>query len=134
VVLLTDLRSEADAVPFADAVHRAFREPFKIQGSDVRTSASIGIALGDAECASPDEIIRDADTAMYHAKAAGGAGHIIFDRAMRAHVVARLQLESDIRCAIQDNAIGIVYQPIVCVQTGRAVAVEALVRWSHPQQ
>ena len=95
------------------------------------TTASIGIAFGPAHYNNPDEVMRDADTAMYHAKSRGKARHEVFDEAMHARVRDRLSLENDLRRAIATNGFEVVYQPIVLLSTGMCVGFESLVRWTR---
>jgi PAS domain S-box-containing protein len=133
VILLEGVRSEQDAVDIAQVVHRAVEQPFAVHNQDVHVTASIGIALGCAECASPEDLLRDADTAMYHAKAAGRARHVVFDRSMRDAAVTRLRLENDLRSAIRRGEITLEYQPIFSLRSSEVIAVEALARWRHPE-
>jgi EAL domain-containing protein (putative c-di-GMP-specific phosphodiesterase class I) len=97
----------------------------------VFTSASIGIAFAHAQYASPDEIMRDADTAMYHAKSRGKARHELFDADMHARVRDRLGLENDLRHAVGSNLLEVHYQPIVSLTSGMCVGFESLVRWTR---
>ena len=95
------------------------------------TSASIGIAFGPAHYNNPDEIMRDADTAMYHAKSRGKARHEVFDADMHARVRDRLGLENDLRHAVANNDFEVHYQPIVSLASGMCVGFESLVRWTR---
>jgi diguanylate cyclase (GGDEF)-like protein/PAS domain S-box-containing protein len=106
--------------------------PFTIEGQEIFTSASIGVTIAGPEYERPEQIIRDADTAMYRAKAQGRARSELFDAEMRAEAVERLQTETDLRRAIERNELRCVYQPIVDLQSGTVVGFEALVRWQHP--
>ena len=106
-------------------------EPFSIGGREVFTSASIGIAFGLPHYTNPDEIMRDADTAMYHAKSRGKARHELFDADMHARVRDRLGLENDLRHAINSNDFEVHYQPIVSLASGMCVGFESLVRWTR---
>jgi len=101
-------------------------------GREVFTSLSIGIALSSHGYEQAEDILRDADTAMYRAKSMGKARYEIFDADMRAGVVARLQLEMDLRRALEHGEFHNVYQPIVSLAAGHIVGVEALLRWQHP--
>ncbi|MEX2218977.1 MAG: EAL domain-containing protein [Phycisphaerales bacterium] len=132
VILLRTVQGEPEAADFAAAVHGACDALIPVQGTDVHISASIGIALDDGAYASPDEVLRDADTAMYHAKSRGRSRDSFFTAAMRESAIARLQVETDLRRAIQCAEIAVVYQPIICLRTGRIQSVEALARWTHP--
>jgi EAL domain-containing protein (putative c-di-GMP-specific phosphodiesterase class I) len=112
-------------------VQEALSKPFSIGGREVFTSASIGIAFGLAQYSSPDEIMHDADTAMYQAKARGKARHEVFDADMDARARDRLGLENDLRHAVAGNDFEMHYQPIVALDSGMCVGFESLVRWSR---
>src|SRR6185436_4543 len=130
-VLLNGLADDAQANAIAGRIQEALVEPFAIAGREVFTSASIGIAFGPAHYTNPDEIMRDADTAMYHAKSRGKARHEVFDAAMHARVRDRLSLENDLRKAIAINDFEVHYQPIVALTSGMCVGFESLVRWTR---
>src|SRR4029450_10310796 len=100
-------------------------------GREVFTSASIGIAFSGVEYSNPEEIMRDADTAMYQAKSRGRARHELFDGEMHVRAIDRLGLESDLRHAINSNAFEVYYQPIVSLHSRMCVGFEALVRWNR---
>jgi len=125
------LNDDAQANAIAGRIQAALSAPFSIAGREVFTSTSIGIAFGPAHYANPDEIMRDADTAMYHAKSRGKARHEVFDADMHARVKDRLSLESDLRRAIAANDFEVVYQPIVSLTSGMCVGFESLVRWTR---
>lgn len=133
VVLLRGCSADDEAEIVAGAIHACFSEPIMIQGSKIFSTASIGITVDHGEYTSPDDILRDADTAMYHAKAMGAGRHVFFDRSMREIAIARLRLENDLRWAIQHGGIGVVYQPIVDLEGGTPIGLEALARWTHPE-
>ncbi|HET9482586.1 MAG TPA: PAS domain S-box protein, partial [Xanthomonadales bacterium] len=122
------------ALALADRVLGIFDRAFDIAGHHVYSGASVGVVLGRAEYRSPDQVLRDADTAMYRAKAAGKSAYVVFDEAMHAAARARFQLEIDLRLAFEREEFRTWYQPIVSLRDGRIVAVEALVRWQHPQR
>ena len=130
-ILLNGLNTEQQANVIAFRVQEALSKPFLIGGREVFTSASIGIAFGLAQYNSPDEIMHDADTAMYHAKARGKARHEVFDADMDARVRDRLGLENDLRRAVNANDFEMHYQPIVSLATGMCVGFESLVRWKR---
>jgi diguanylate cyclase (GGDEF)-like protein/PAS domain S-box-containing protein len=130
-VLLSSLSSEAQANTVAFRIQEALSTPFAIGGREVFTTASIGIALSFPHYSTPDEIMRDADTAMYHAKTSGKARHELFDADMHARVRDRLGLESDLRHAVSNNAFEVHYQPIVLLDTGMCVGFESLIRWQR---
>src|SRR5205823_9603420 len=113
---------------------RELPQPFELAGQEVFTSASIGISLGGTAEQRPEDFLRDADTAMYRAKAQGIAKHTVFDITMHDHAVAVLQLENDLRRAVDRGELRVKYQPIVALASARIVGFEALVRWQHRQR
>jgi diguanylate cyclase (GGDEF)-like protein len=130
-ILLNGLHSEEQANVIAFRVQEALHKPFSIDGREVFTSASIGIAFGLPQYTKPDEIMHDADTAMYQAKARGKARHEVFDADMDARVRDRLGLENDLRHAVKAEAFEVHYQPIVSLASGMCVGFESLVRWTR---
>jgi diguanylate cyclase (GGDEF)-like protein/PAS domain S-box-containing protein len=116
----------------ADRVQREVCQPFDIGGQEVFTSASIGIALGGTNEHRPEDLLRDADTAMYRAKALGVARYAVFDVSMHDHAVARMQMETDLRRAVERGELRVHYQPVVALQSARITGFEALARWQHP--
>jgi predicted signal transduction protein with EAL and GGDEF domain len=130
-ILLNGLNDEQQANGIAFRIQEALSAPFSIAGREVFTSASIGIAPGLAEYITPDEIMRDADTAMYHAKARGKARHELFDADMHARTRDRLGLENDLRHAVNNKEFTVAYQPIVSLASGMCVGFESLVRWTR---
>jgi diguanylate cyclase (GGDEF)-like protein/PAS domain S-box-containing protein len=130
-ILLNRLTDDSQANGIACRIQDAFAAPFSIGGREVFSSVSMGIAFGPAHYTNPDEVMRDADTAMYHAKARGKARHEVFDADMHARVRDRLSLENDLRRAIISNDFEIVYQPIVRLNSGMCVGFESLVRWTR---
>jgi predicted signal transduction protein with EAL and GGDEF domain len=133
-VLIDSTSSVNDATRVAERIMIELQRPFYLQGQDVFVSASIGIALSTTGYQMPDDLLRDADIAMYRAKANGKSRYEVFDQKMHAHAVALLQLETDLRLAIERNEFRILYQPVISLRTGRIAGVEALVRWEHPQR
>ncbi|HVX05237.1 MAG TPA: EAL domain-containing protein [Rhodanobacteraceae bacterium] len=131
-ILLTDINDPSDAVRVANRVKDVLRLPFAIEGQDVYTSASIGIASSASGYESADAILRDADLAMYRAKALGKARWELFDREMHRAAMKRLALETDLRHALQEQEFVLHYQPIVSLQTNEVAGFEALVRWQKP--
>jgi len=131
-VLLDDLKDPNDAKRAAERLMKALATPFVLGGKEVFTSVSIGIALSNPAYEQADEILRDADTAMYRAKSLGKARYEVFDADMRASVMARLQLETDLRRAIEREEFRNFYQPIVSLASGKIAGFEALLRWQHP--
>ena len=133
-IVVNEIRDVADALRMAERVQQEIGLPFLVGGHEVFTSVSVGIAVSDARYERPVEILRDADTAMYRAKALGTSHHVVFDQAMHTNAMHRLKLESDLRRAIERNELRVHYQPIVEIATGRAVGFEALARWQHPER
>ncbi len=122
------------AVAIARRVLKLFEQPFELSGQQVFSAASLGIVLGRPDYESPDQVLRDADTAMYRAKAAGKSGFVIFDEGMHQQALSRLQLETDFRLAFERAEFRLHYQPIIQLGSGRLVGAEALVRWQHPSR
>ncbi len=130
-ILVEDIAAVPDAAAVAARVHAALDAPFPLGGQEFFLTTSIGIAMG-AAYHEPDDLLRDADTAMYRAKAAGKARHVIFDPAMHEHAVTRLRLENDLRRAIEGEELTVHYQPVIALDSGALAGFEALVRWEHP--
>ena len=132
---LDDVRGPADAVRVADRVHDVMRLPFEILGQSLQSSASIGVAVGNASYKQAEDVLRDADSAMYRAKALGKARTAVFSRGVASETTqpGPPSLELDLRSAILRNELLIHYLPIVDVQTGRVKGLEALARWQHPR-
>jgi diguanylate cyclase (GGDEF)-like protein/PAS domain S-box-containing protein len=133
-VLIGDIHDEADAQGVADRLADALRAPFRIAGRDVVVTASIGVAISGPDRADRDTLLQAADLAMYQAKANGRARYELFDPSMAAEAGDRLELEMFLRDAIEREELSVVYQPIVSLVTGRICAVEALLRWDHPER
>ncbi|MBS0557259.1 MAG: PAS domain S-box protein [Proteobacteria bacterium] len=107
---------------------------FDVRGHRVFSGASVGVVLGRPDYQTPDQLLRDADTAMYRAKAGGKSAYVIFDDAMHAAARTRLQMETDLRFALERGEFRIFHQPIVELRDGHVIGFEALVRWQHPQR
>ncbi|HVN77195.1 MAG TPA: EAL domain-containing protein [Thermoanaerobaculaceae bacterium] len=133
-ILLNDIHGPGDATRVAERVQDLMREKLVIGGREVFTSASIGVALSNPSYRAPEEILRDADTAMYRAKAAGRGCYQVFDQTMHRSVVALLKLETELRQAVEKNQFLMHYQPIVSLEDKRIVGFEGLVRWLHPER
>src|ERR1700722_4036020 len=131
-VLLDDLRSPTDSIRVASRIQQSFAEPFLIAGQEVFTTASIGIAASSQSYASAADVLRDADIAMYRAKAQGKARCEVFDQATNDRAVGRLKLETDLRRALEREEFRVYYQPIVSLASGNISGFEALVRWDRP--
>lgn len=129
-VLLDDIANEYDAVRVAHRIQRDLARPFELDGQRATVSVSIGIAHARTEHVAPEELLRDADVALYRAKKNGRARCEIFDVALHAAAMESLQLESELHRAIQDRSFRLVYEPVFELRTGRPVALEGSVRWS----
>ncbi len=133
-VLLEDIGDVSDALRVAERLQEALSHAFTLNGQEVFTTASIGITTSATAYQSPEAVLRDADTAMYRAKSRGGARSEVFDREMRDRAVARLQLETDLRRAVERAEFVLYYQPIVSLASRQITGFEALVRWQHPER
>jgi diguanylate cyclase (GGDEF)-like protein/PAS domain S-box-containing protein len=132
-ILLEDISSEEAATEMAERIATVFARPFAIGGSEHFVTASIGIAFAQGgELA--EELIRDADAAMYRAKERGRARYELFDELMRARAMVRLRVENDLRRAIERGELRLEYQPVVSLMDGSLVGAEALLRWDHPDR
>ena len=133
-ILLESITEISDAGRVAERIEEALSFPINIAGAEVTTSASMGIVTSTMAHDQPEQILRSADMAMYRAKAAGRARYELFDRAMHTDALARLQLETDLRRAVERGEFRLHYQPVVSLRTGRITGFEALVRWQHPER
>ncbi|MFN2500534.1 MAG: putative bifunctional diguanylate cyclase/phosphodiesterase [Pyrinomonadaceae bacterium] len=133
-VLLDGNLSERKAIEIANRIQTLVSEPFHLEGQDFYTSASIGIAFSASRYECPEDILRDADTAMYRAKANGKGRFEVFDLDMHTRGVEALRLENDLRQGIERGEIHAYYQPIISLQTGEISGFEALARWRHPER
>ena len=133
-VLLEEIGDEAEAVLVAERIQEAIKRPFAVRGTEVFTTASIGIAPAAAHYTRAEEVLRDADIAMYRAKSLGKSRHELFHAGMHASAVALLELESDLRRAAERDELRLHYQPIVDLASGALIGFEALLRWEHPQR
>jgi diguanylate cyclase (GGDEF)-like protein/PAS domain S-box-containing protein len=131
-ILLSELKGPADATGVAERLMRELAVPFILEDKEIFTSVSIGIALSNSGYQHPEDFLRDADTAMYRAKALGKARYEVFDADMRASITHRLQLETDLRHALERREFRNFYQPIISLETGAIAGFEALLRWQHP--
>src|SRR4051794_2762230 len=128
-LLLEDIGDVRGATIVAERLQETLAAPFHLDSRELYVSASIGIALVNAERA-PEDVVRDADVAMYRAKAQGGARHAVFDEAMHARAVQRLELETGLRHAIERAQLRVLYQPVIETATGKIAGFEALSRWT----
>jgi diguanylate cyclase (GGDEF)-like protein/PAS domain S-box-containing protein len=134
-VLLEDVTSAGDGALVAERIIAALRAPFRIDGQEIFVGASIGIALGaQGQGATAQGLLRNADIAMYRAKANGRACFEVFKPSMRETVRGRLKMEAELRRALERGELRLFYQPKVDLRDGRLVGVEALVRWEHPER
>ena len=133
-LLLDGIEHPSDATRVAERLQKEMQLPFNIRGHDVFTSASVGIAMSSTGYLGPDAVLRDADTAMYRAKALGKARYEIFDLEMHSRAVALLKLETDLRLAVERQEFFVQYQPIMRLGTNEIYGFEALVRWQHPER
>ncbi len=131
-ILLTHIRSITNATHVARRVLESLGRAFVVDGHEVSPMASIGIAVSSSDYETPEEMLRDADIAMYRAKDAGKACFEIFDEQMRSSVLGLLELENELRRALDSGDFVMHYQPIVSIDEGRLESIEALVRWEHP--
>ncbi len=133
-ILLDDVKGAADAQIVAERIHAATTQPFDLGGRDVFATASVGLALSSPSYSRPEDLLRDADTAMYRAKAQGRARSVLFDPGMRERQPQLLDLEADLRNALVREQFRVHYLPVVELATGRIQGLEALVRWAHPSR
>jgi diguanylate cyclase (GGDEF)-like protein len=134
VVILDQLREHHDAARVAERLLDVLGQPYTLGAHTIHSTASIGVTTSALGYTAPEDMIRDADTAMYRAKAEGRARYMLFDQKMHEAVVGRLTLENDLRQSIARNQLVLHYQPIVSLSDGVPVGFEALVRWQHPER
>jgi diguanylate cyclase (GGDEF)-like protein/PAS domain S-box-containing protein len=133
VVLLEDVDDPDEPVRVAERITHTLRDPFVLDGRELYARPSIGIAMGEVRTKDPDDLLRDADTAMYRAKDQGSA-YAVFDPAMYERALDRLEAANELRRAVDREEFVVHYQPIVSLQSGEVCALEALVRWEHPER
>ena len=133
-ILLDDIEDLKEATHIAERIAADLKVPVQLAGENVCTTASIGIATSSTGYAQAGDILRDADLAMYRAKELGKARHVVFDQIMHAQAQTRLQLEYDLRRALDRQELRVYYQPIVALETLQLIGFEALVRWQHPER
>jgi diguanylate cyclase (GGDEF)-like protein/PAS domain S-box-containing protein len=133
-LLLEELEEPAEAGRAGARIRAELAAPFDLAGHEIFVTASVGIALGAARYEHPEDLLRDADTALHSAKAQGKTGQQVFDTPMHERAVAALQLENDLRRALDRGEYLLHYQPIVELAGGRLIGFEALVRWQHPER
>lgn len=131
-ILVEDVAGPRQVLELAERISATFDAPFRTDDREITIRCSIGVVVASGGHRSADDLLRDADVAMYRAKVSGRGSYALFEPSMQAEVAARLELESDLREAIEQERLTVAYQPIVELRTGRIVAIEALARWSHP--
>ncbi len=131
-ILMPEVRDRDEAVNVASNIASALRTPIQLQSHEVFVTASVGVAISDKSNDSPSDLLQAADIAMYQAKNSGKARHAVYDRAMTAHAIERLELEADLRAALTSGQLRVYYQPVFDLWSGHIYEVEALVRWEHP--
>lgn len=134
IILLTQMANSNQATRVAEEIQAQFQHPFQLQSHQIYTGASVGITLSTLGYQKPEEILQDADVAMYYAKHGGKGCYKVLTSEIQARSRSRLQLENDLRQAIERQEFSLHYQPIVALATGQIVGWEALIRWQHPQQ
>ncbi|GAP10739.1 protein containing PAS domain S-box [Bellilinea caldifistulae] len=132
-ILLNDLHDPYEIIQIINRIQREISRPLVVEGNKVFTTCSIGVAIANPDTDSTEAMMRDADTAMYEAKAQGGNGYMIFDKVMHAKAVTLLDMETHLRQALSRGELVVYYQPIFDAFTQRVVYVEALLRWNHPK-
>lgn len=131
-ILLEDIASKSQAILVAESIYQTLTFPFNIEGYELFTTASIGIALSSHGYEKPEDILRDADLTMYSAKEQGKARYEVFDYSLRNRALQRLELETDLRRALERGEFEVYYQPITSLPLGTLSGFEALARWNHP--
>lgn len=134
IILMDEIKDVNDTTHLAERILNQLKPPFLIDGQEIYISASIGISLSQPSYVHPSDYLRDTDTAMYHAKSLGKARYQVFDVAMHTQAIASLQMESDLRSAVDRQEFEIYYQPIISLKDRRIVCLEALLRWRHPRR
>ena len=134
VILLEDIKHLRYATLVAERIRDTFRTPFFLDNKEIFVTASIGIAFDSGNYRRPQDMLRDADIAMYRAKEGEPGSWVLFDDTMHNSTVKVLELQNDLRRALESDQFFIVYQPIIDIQTGKVSSLEALVRWNHPRR
>jgi diguanylate cyclase (GGDEF)-like protein len=133
-ILLDDLHDSNDAMRIAERLQQELTAQFSIDTHEVYITSRLGIVLGMPEYRQPEDVLRDAEIALHRAKAHGTVGYEVFDTAMHTRAVVRLQIETELRHAVENQEFCVHYQPVVQLASGRIDGFEALVRWQHPQR
>ncbi len=132
VILQDGIGSVSDATLLAGRVIKQLEEPFNIENQDIYLGISVGVALSESKYSGADTLLRDADIAMYQAKTRDKSGYEVFDKRVRDKIVQRLNLETELRHALERNEFHVVYQPVIDLAAGKICGFEALARWQHP--
>ena len=132
-IILTNLASVEEAKQIAEQIYERLTTPFRLRGNKIYTDVSIGVAPFDAEHQKPEDILRDADIAMHHAKEVC-CGVAVFDKELRARYLERITLESDLPYAVERGELSMHYQPLISLKDGELIGFEALLRWQHPRK
>jgi diguanylate cyclase (GGDEF)-like protein/PAS domain S-box-containing protein len=133
-ILLDNIAAQDRLDTVVRRLHEHLATPYEVEGQEVVVSATIGIATSTTDYDNPEDVVRDADTAMYRAKSTGRGSHVIFDKSMHAGALSRLRTEQELRQAIENKRLALYYQPVVLLGSHRVTGVEALVRWPHPER
>ncbi|MBI3935120.1 MAG: diguanylate cyclase, partial [Acidobacteria bacterium] len=133
-ILVDDLREISNVPRTVERIRKELQMPIRLDEREVYTSASIGVVLSSADYTQAEDILQDADIALYQAKTQGRARYVIFDSAMRDRAMQLLQVETDLRLALERGELRLYYQPIVSLEHGRITGFEALLRWQHPER
>jgi len=131
VVLIEGMNDEAEALDFAALLVERFREPHQINEQSVVSTASVGLVVDDGGYRRAEDLLRDADMAMYAAKDAGKARYVVFDKSLRERALSAATLENDLRAAVENGEFEVAYQPIINLHTGEVHSFESLIRWNH---
>ncbi len=134
VILLSELVESNEALLIAERIQNDLKAAFDVSGREIIISASIGVALSTAGHESAEDMLRDADIAMYRAKGEGRADYRVFDQKMHEHASNQLQLETEMRAALKNKEFEVHYQPIINLETESLVGFESLIRWNHPER
>lgn len=132
-ILLEGIDGLDGVLVVCDRIYDELKEPFKLGSYEVFASVSIGVACSEVGYEQSSDLLRNADTALYHAKRQGGGCYAVFDRTMHERAVALWQMATQAQLAIEQRELSLHYQPVINIKTGQVVAVEALIRWNHPQ-
>ncbi|MBR8829089.1 MAG: EAL domain-containing protein [Gomphosphaeria aponina SAG 52.96 = DSM 107014] len=133
-ILLDDIESEDEAIELAQKINLELKSPFQLSLQPIFTSASIGITFSSIGYEKGEDVLRDADVTMYRAKQAGKSRYAIFDSMMHDKILRRLQIETDLRRAIEASEFVCYYQPLISLKTNKLIGFEALIRWQHPRE